>query len=215
MCSNDSVRNRCAAELPPPPQTAFGTVFHSVMALLDLSRDPLHQLEALGSAGTIPKGMLERVRSGVVGLWGSRLFPALDSAPIALREQSFSLRLDGAVLTGTIDLLLRTAGGEWRIVDYKTDRVDEAMVERRAGQYRLQVEAYAYACGRILGLPVSSVLIYFVRPNVWWEGVVTRAGMEAVESELARLVGGIRSANFTPRRSAGCRRCVYDGVLCR
>lgn len=199
----------------PEEGLAFGTTFHSVMGLLDLSREPSDQLAVLESAGAVPRAQQERLEAGIAGLWGSHLFPLLRSAPIALREQPFSLRLGGAVVAGTIDLLVRTAEGEWWVVDYKTDSIDGAMVEQRAQQHRFQAEAYAYACGRILDSPVSRVLIYFVQPQVWWEGAITAAGMQAVESELARLVRGIESACFTPRRGPRCRRCVYDRVFCQ
>ena len=85
----------------PEEGLAFGTTFHSVMGLLDLSREPLGQLAVLESAGALPQAQQERLEAGVAGLWGSRVFPLLGSAPVALREQPFSLRLDGAVLTGT------------------------------------------------------------------------------------------------------------------
>ena len=41
------------------------------------------------------------------------------------------------------------------VVDYKTDRIAPEECESRAGYYRSQIEAYAWAMERITGRPVK------------------------------------------------------------
>ena len=73
------------------------------------------------------------------------------------REQPFMIRLDGQLIQGIIDAFF-IEEGEIVIVDYKTDRVNESteLVKR----YELQLEYYARALQRLLGIPVKERIIY-------------------------------------------------------
>ncbi len=71
------------------------------------------------------------------------------------REWMFATRdAQGRIIRGQIDriVIARDAGGEVvaaEIVDYKTDRLSAAAVERRAAAHADQVRQYATAVGRI------------------------------------------------------------------
>ncbi|MBR2275969.1 MAG: UvrD-helicase domain-containing protein, partial [Lachnospiraceae bacterium] len=73
------------------------------------------------------------------------------------REQPFVIRLDGQLIQGIIDAFF-IEEGEIVVVDYKTDRVNESteLVKR----YELQLEYYARALQRLLGIPVKERIIY-------------------------------------------------------
>jgi ATP-dependent exoDNAse (exonuclease V) beta subunit len=74
------------------------------------------------------------------------------------REVPVTLTLDDeALLEGTIDLAFEH-GGEWTIVDFKTD----ANVAATIGQYRMQVALYAAALARASSRPVRRSVILSV-----------------------------------------------------
>jgi ATP-dependent exoDNAse (exonuclease V) beta subunit len=85
-------------------------------------------------------------------LVAARTFEHHEEVPFALVEHR-----EGAprtVVTGTIDLVHRTAGG-WRVIDYKTDVDEGALAER----YAVQVEAYRQAWGKVVGASVEKEIV--------------------------------------------------------
>lgn len=97
----------------------------------------------------------------------------LSSAKGLCREQKFSLLVQNGdlpgltlpkgekvLLQGVIDCFYETEDG-MVLLDFKTDRVQPGAEETRAGRYRPQMEAYAYALAAITGKPViESVLVF-------------------------------------------------------
>jgi ATP-dependent helicase/nuclease subunit A len=66
------------------------------------------------------------------------------------------------VMEGVIDLIYRLDGQVW-VVDYKTDRVEEADMEARLEEYRFQAHVYKEAVKRCLGLDRVRVQFVFLR----------------------------------------------------
>jgi ATP-dependent helicase/nuclease subunit A len=66
---------------------------------------------------------------------------------------------------GAADLVMEEDDG-WRVVDFKTDKVDESEVADRAAHYRLQGACYALCLSSIIGRPVKEVVFYFLYPQV-------------------------------------------------
>ena len=92
-----------------------------------------------------------------------------------LREFKFSILDDGSrygdglegeqvLLQGVVDCALLEEDGV-TILDFKTDRVDEANLDAAVRRYALQVQTYADALSRIYELPVKQTLLYFFRLN--------------------------------------------------
>ena len=63
------------------------------------------------------------------------------------------------------DLCFETEGG-LTVVDFKTDHVFTGQeVLDRAERYRPQLEAYSLALTRVLGVPVTRRVLYFLAPG--------------------------------------------------
>ncbi len=71
------------------------------------------------------------------------------------RELPLAFTVEGATVTGAVDLLYR-AGDSWVVVDYKTDRSPE--LERLRDQYELQGGAYALGVKLATGADVREVV---------------------------------------------------------
>jgi ATP-dependent exoDNAse (exonuclease V) beta subunit len=75
------------------------------------------------------------------------------------------LRQDGAWVEGVIDLLYRDAGGDWHVVDYKTDRVaDDTALHAKFEEYYPHVRAYADALNGQLpgGAVVKTIRLWMI-----------------------------------------------------
>ena len=72
------------------------------------------------------------------------------------------------LLQGVVDCALLESDGI-TILDFKSDRVTEQTIARRAELYRPQVETYAEALGRIYELPIKKKLLYFFHLNRFLE----------------------------------------------
>ena len=77
----------------------------------------------------------------------------------ALHEVPFTMRLDGAIVRGTIDCLVRSTSGRVTVLEFKTGR-PRPEHERQADLYRQAAEAI------FPGAPVESRLIYVAEANV-------------------------------------------------
>ncbi|MGA2265755.1 MAG: UvrD-helicase domain-containing protein [Phycisphaerae bacterium] len=202
----------------------LGTLLHRCMELLDFAHPQparalvtaaacqLHLEEAadLDAVAEEFGAMLDRLAAQP--LWAS-----LASAQATLRELDFTSSVGPAVLRGQIDLLYQDAGGAWRIVDYKSDRVDAAGVEEHARRYELQILAYAAAAARHLGQPPVEAVLYFLRPGLAYTLSITKASLAAAEQRLTetarQLVAARRSGCFQRRDGRHCAICPY-GPLC-
>ncbi|MBO5130035.1 MAG: helicase-exonuclease AddAB subunit AddA [Oscillospiraceae bacterium] len=92
-----------------------------------------------------------------------------------LREFKFSILDDAGqygeglkgeevLLQGVVDCALLEDDGI-TVIDFKTDYVTEATLEKVASRYRPQVETYAHALSRIYGRKIKGTFLYFFRLN--------------------------------------------------
>ena len=99
----------------------------------------------------------------------------------------------GPTIHGYIDALYQDASGAWRLVDYKTNRVDAAGVPLEAEQYRLQMSLYALAIERALGVTLSSMTLCFLRPNVEYDFPWNEEARGAAIELVNRAIHEVRS----------------------
>ncbi len=108
----------------------------------------------------------------------SNIFRRMSSAPQLRREFRFTLLVraedyfegggdDELLLQGVIDSFIIEPDGIC-IVDYKTDSISEQELESRAAHYAPQLQTYAKALERIMGLPVKECVLYFLRLGREW-----------------------------------------------
>ena len=165
--------------------TEFGTAVHKLLELFDYGRftDPAAVTEeefdewraGLADSGRIPRSYAEDLpASGILSFLRSgtaRRMAAAHREGKLFREQSFVLGIEAdmvdpafpheetVLVQGIIDACFME-GGEWVLVDYKTDRVkDPVELELR---YRVQLDLYERALMQITGYRVREKLIYSV-----------------------------------------------------
>ena len=150
-----------------------GTAVHLVMQYLPLDGDVDEVIAGLLERKLLTAEQAEAVdRDAVRRFLASPLAEELRRAERVEREYRFSLLVpagdyfpgldpgEEALLQGVVDLFAVSEGGV-TVVDFKTDRVAGAELERRAMAYQPQLQAYSAALERILELPVRRRVLYF------------------------------------------------------
>jgi len=93
---------------------------------------------------------------------------ACDSEPVRRaatarhwREVPLGAPIDGVLLEGFVDLLYELPDGRLVIIDYKTDSVSGAEVDRRMERYRLQGGVYGLLVAEVTEREVARVEFVF------------------------------------------------------
>ncbi|MGN0776421.1 MAG: 3'-5' exonuclease, partial [Candidatus Ventricola sp.] len=153
----------------------IGTAFHRMMRMLDLgalreSRDIASELDAQ-RARMLSDGVVTQAEGGAVP---TRMLVSFFASPLGVRvmasshverEWAFTFRRtapDGQVqlVQGVIDCCFEE-GGQWVLVDYKTDSPRD--VQAVLSKHRPQLDVYADALERITRMPVKERVLYLVR----------------------------------------------------
>lgn len=101
------------------------------------------------------------------------------------REESFVLKLEGLRITGQIDLSFQWQGQRF-LVDWKSDRVDDATIVDRIHHHQLQMALYALAL-REAGRPASRAFIAFLRVGQFREVEVDDRHLKRAENLAVNL----------------------------
>jgi len=172
-----------AGEKPPWQETehgqSWGTAVHE--CLEGLAREPERQdLLDLSRRALVSAGRDEAEAEGLVGvihLWmATPLWVRAAASAERYAEVPVSAMDGPAMVSGTVDLVFREAGG-WVIVDYKTDTFAPGDLEAFVRFYGPQLQEYARLWREAVGEPVSEAYLYFaglgvdVRINVDWSQV--------------------------------------------
>ena len=88
------------------------------------------------------------------------------TAARALREVPFAFLRDGLTVEGFIDLVIEAPDGSLEVVDWKTDAVPAAAVDRRLQEYRLQAGLYVLGLEAATKRTVSRLTYVFVDPDI-------------------------------------------------
>lgn len=162
----------------------YGTLVHSILQNLDLSRDLSRQGISEQIDEMIERGIIldEHARvvkiSDVEKFFESPVGLKLQKARQVFRELSFTKLLpanrffsgkiknseDKILLQGIIDLLFEDESGNWILLDYKTDR-DNAPDHARE-KYHMQVELYSEAVEEIMHVEVSEKFLYMLHGGI-------------------------------------------------
>lgn len=118
--------------------TTLGTFLHRCFEVLGVNAELGGKLSAIAGVG-ISEGDASSIVNSVISFerWMTDHF----SATTVHRELPLlGIDQNGSVVSGTVDLVLETAGGVW-IIDHKSDQVQEP--ELAFNSYRPQLECYA------------------------------------------------------------------------
>src|SRR5262249_51443067 len=148
----------------------------------------------------------------------SELCARLARATDARREERFAFELDGVLINGAIDVLARERDGTTLIVDYKSDRLEEAdPVAIVQSAYATQRLVYAVAALRAGAARVEVAHLFLEAPERPATIAFEHSELATLEQELRALAAGVLERRFevspTPHRPL-CAGCPAEGGLC-
>ena len=118
----------------------LGTYLHQCFEILGARPELVAQLESLTGVEA-PAGETERIAAAVAG-FEAWLGNAFEVESVQREWPLLCIDPAGSVVSGTADLIVRTAMGAW-VLDHKSDRVESAVEAFRG--YQAQLEAYRNA----------------------------------------------------------------------
>ena len=144
----------------PPGQArarALGSAVHRLLELCDLDDETSIATLAPGVAAELGwPDLVDEAAALARACWRSAPVRAAAASPEVHREVPVGALVEGAVVTGAVDLLYRD-GAAWTVVDYKTDReAGEAELRER---YTPQGAAYALMVEAATGRRVREIVV--------------------------------------------------------
>ncbi len=172
---------RVTPDKRPLHATVIGSFFHAVMESLpkDLSLPDRERLSELAGNSTL-SGVVHRARRQELVIEAeqmlrvfcdSQLYRLMAGARERLHEVPyFALREPDAEAPGLLqparveekrpDLLLQDSYGEWHIVDFKTDHIDEMEIEKHNRAHADQINEYVRDFETLVNAPVKGWVYY-------------------------------------------------------
>ena len=208
-----------------PDAASAGTFFHRCMELLDFSAPQSPDTLARQAAAETAIGdeylpaltaelaeMIEQFRQ-------TELWKQLAGATQSHKELDFVLSTSSATLRGQIDLLTADANGAWRIVDYKSDRLNGADVAQHSRHHELQMRIYAAAATGYLDSCPAEAVLYYLRTGDTHVIPFDDNAITSIQDELGelaeQLIAARRTGEFASVRGEQCDYCPYEMLGCR
>lgn len=120
----------------------------------------------------------------------------LDSAYQIQREVEIYGYLSDVLIEGKIDLLIRNSAGEYVIVDFKSDYINEKPNEQLEKKYRTQLDLYALVLVRWSDLPVRNHCIYFIRNGSMIDTTIDEQLLDMTMKELSQYLESLQGQLF-------------------
>ncbi|MBP2145422.1 ATP-dependent helicase/nuclease subunit A [Methanofollis sp. W23] len=188
----EAAGRRARGPQPPGWATTKGLILHEVLR----GRDPAAVCARYGVDDQAVVTACEEIYTRFMAS------PLMAGALADHCEVPFRVRLGGVLFKGAIDRLVRTAGGEWVLIDYKTGRVREEAVPAKVDEYAMQMVVYRDAAEAILGQRVRP-LLYFTHLDRF---VAVEVDEEAVRARTVQAVEAIEAGRFCFVECEGCDR---------
>ncbi len=198
-----------------------GILVHALLEKLDFRHPAVPPPAAIVESAEEPVSFADAELIGALieRFTASQLCARLARSTDVQREQRFSFLLEpDMVVTGAIDVLAREPGGRMLVVDYKSDRLEDAPLEAIVSdQYGTQRLIYALAALRAGADSVDVAHLFLERAEQPVIASFTAGDAERLQRQLAGLAGGVLRREFAvtdaPQRAI-CHGCPAEGGLC-
>ena len=193
----------------------LGNVVHNCLENIDYMKDPNAEISRVMGALNLPEADEKNVANLLGNVLKSKLADEIRASSEILREVPFTLFVHDIRVRGRADLLYKSEGGEWHLLDYKTDKVDSAGVDEKAEYYRLQMELYGLTLWKAENIIPEDGTTYFLVPNESRSFKYTHDALERCLSRIEDMIGQIKAGGFGAADEERCATCPYMKLYCR
>jgi ATP-dependent helicase/nuclease subunit A len=185
----------------------IGILVHAALEQLDFSNpdDVSAACEMAAAACHLPHAAQQAAEALLGQFLKTARARELATAEQVLRERDFLLPwslpddpVTGRHLQGVIDCLYLDSEGNWKLLDYKTNRITPADVPRVAARYELQLYVYALACYQGLGSWPAEVVLHFLQPGVEHRFEWSESGRQAAAAQVTAAMQAVLETDPTP-----------------
>ena len=131
----------------------------------------------------------------------------------SIREESLLFSVDGRLISGQIDLWFDD-GREQVLVDYKTDRLDQAEVEQKAKTYSIQLQLYSLGIEKWRGRKPDRAVLHFLRPDVTVDIDLESQAMDRALQLTEEFFAAQSQVAFPLKVGTHCYRCPHFRRAC-
>jgi ATP-dependent helicase/nuclease subunit A len=212
--SGDELRDTVESKgesLLPESAAEFGTLVHKVLsrirfdtvadvaAVVQRTADAMgsHAEQHVASTTQLIETFLEtgRAKDIAAAIAVHRELEFVLRWPPADDSQSREYSNDRLHLHGFIDCLYQDKSGNWRLLDFKTNRISAAEIASAAAQYELQLGVYALAVEGILGKSPAELtlcLLYAKEEHRFeWNAEMRKRTIDRVTSAIETIRSGV------------------------
>ena len=159
----------------------IGTAHHLVMQYCDYAKcstlegvkSEIARLRAIDNlsedeANAVDPNMILGFFESDVGkelIGADKIWRELKFSTLVPSQRVFGRGEDDILLQGVVDCMFEKDGA-LTVIDFKTDSVTAESVEKRAGEYRGQLDAYSYAMEKIMQRKVEKRVLFFLRKGI-------------------------------------------------
>ena len=179
---------------PHSEETARETAVHAVLARLQTREDCARDLAPLIRAVSIDVST-ETVREDVEHFLNSTIGTMALNADEGYCERHIHAEIGSYIVNGIADRLFRDSKGLWQIINYETDRINQAGLGDSADYYKPQAELYALFIHRLYPeQQVIPVTIYFTNLATAYLVEVTREELQDIKEAWIERIEEIKVA---------------------
>ncbi|NLZ74319.1 UvrD-helicase domain-containing protein [Candidatus Falkowbacteria bacterium] len=127
---------------------------------------------------------------------------------IIFLEKSFSFKIGGEIIKGTIDRVDKLPDGTLEIIDYKTGQTKSKLELKDKSQLIL----YQLFTEEFLGIKVSALTYYYVESGEKLTFTATAKDITKVQLWVKEKISLIKKQNFAPTPSSLCGFCDFNSI---
>ena len=193
----------------------IGGIVHSILERIDYNDAPQKQIKDFLKKYNLNNDYNLLICGMIDNYFKSDIAQEVKKSSRILREVPFTLFISEIPVHGRIDLLYEMENSDFRLIDFKTNKLDVDNLEGERDKYRLQIDLYALAISKLNNIRVSEGIIYFMRPNRILKYDYNEDKLNNCDLKIKSLIEGIKKQNFLPRDSEKCKHCDIFNLYCR
>ena len=192
------------------PANIFGSIVHGVLARFEPGQrtglKSLIETECLANNVFPDAKIIRTIRKAIDS---ASTLPLLAKLGAGRREVRFDWRIDGSLISGSIDWL-KPEVNDLEVIDFKTDAVDREGVLASAKEYDLQLISYALAAEASTKKKVRATTLIFLAPGVVHRTEMTDERRICGRQRIAEIIEAIgREAFAIGDAKPPCFKCPY------